>query len=179
LKTRGLPLPIPNKAAEEDDKEIKDDNDEIAKSDHDGENKEENNKDEGVDISTVANSLGVSNMSTSAMSLVCDSGSSMVHVHTFASAQVTTNALIQILLSFPACKATPTFSNDDVQRPASETTLSHQSNSKDSESMIVPLASGTTNNEENTGLVLGTSNLVSDMKKDKNTMLITSANTAW
>jgi hypothetical protein len=81
-------------------------------------------------------------------------------------------------LSFPACKATPTFLNDDVQRPASETALSHQSNSKDSESMIVPPASGTTNDKENAGLVLGTSNLVSDMKKDKNTMLITSANTA-
>jgi hypothetical protein len=168
-----------HKAAEEDDEEIEDNNDKIAKSDCDGENKEENNEDEGADISTVANSLGVSNMSTSTTSLVCDSGSSMVHVHTFASAQVTTNALIQIPSSFPTCKATPTFSNDDVQRPASETVLSHQSNSKDSELMIVPPASGTTNDKENAGLVPGTSNLVLDMKKDKNTMLITSANTAW
>jgi hypothetical protein len=66
-----------------------------------------------------------------------------------------------------------------MQRPASETVLSHQSNGKDSESMIILPASGTTNNEENAGLVLGTSNLVSDMKKDKNMMLITSTNTAW
>jgi hypothetical protein len=54
-----------------------------------------------------------------------------------------------------------------MQRPASETVLSHQSNGKDSESMIILPASGTTNNEENAGLVLGTSNLVSDMKMTK------------
>jgi hypothetical protein len=75
-----------HKVAEEDNKEIEDDNDKIAKSDCDGKNEEENNKDEGADNNTVANSLGVSNMSTSATSLVCDSGSSMVRVHTFASA---------------------------------------------------------------------------------------------
>jgi hypothetical protein len=75
-----------HKAVEEDDEEIEDNNNEIVKSNRDGENEEENNKDEGTDISTIANSLGVSNMSTSAMSLVCDSGSSIVCVHTFASA---------------------------------------------------------------------------------------------
>jgi hypothetical protein len=80
-----------HKVVAEDNKEIEDNNDKKAKSDCNGKNKEDkdrgkNNKDEGTDISTVVNSLGVGNMSTSAMSLVCDSGSSTVHVHTFAQA---------------------------------------------------------------------------------------------
>jgi hypothetical protein len=65
-----------------------------------------------------------------------------------------------------------------MQRPASEMVLLHQLNGKDLELMIVWPASGMTNDKANTGLVLGTSNLVSDMKKDKNMMFITSANTA-
>jgi hypothetical protein len=103
----------------------------------------------------------------------------MVHVYTFASAQVTANMFIKIPLSFLACEATHTFSNNGVQRPASETVVLHQSNMKDLESMIVALASGATNNDKNASLVPGMGSLMLDMKEDKDMMCVTSANTAW
>jgi hypothetical protein len=170
-----------HKAVAEDDKEIKDDNNKKATSDLNGDGETEDNKDEGAgfSLSIVANSLGVGNTSTSTMSLVCDSSGSTVHVYTFASARVTGNMFIKILSSFPTCEATHTFSNNGIQRPASETAVLHQSNVKDSESMIVALASGATNDDENASLVPGMGSLVSDTKEDKDMMCVTSANTAW
>jgi hypothetical protein len=169
-----------HKVAAEDDEEIKDDNNKKATSDLDGDGKTEDDEDEGTgfSLSVVANSLGVGNVSTSTTSLVCDSSGSTVRVYTFASARVTGNTFIKILSSFPTREATHTFSNNGVQRPASEMAVLHQSNVKDSESMIIALASGATNNDENASLVPGMGSLVLDMKEDKDMTHITSANTA-
>jgi hypothetical protein len=169
-----------HKVAVGDDKEIEDNDNKKATSDLNGDGKTEDDKDEGVDfsLSVVAYSLSVGNMSTPTTSLVCDSSGSTVHVYTFASAQVTGNTFIKIPSSFPTHKATHTFSNNGVQRPASEMAVLHQSNMKGSESMIVALASGVTNNDKNASLVLGMGSLVSDTKEDKDMTHITSANTA-
>jgi hypothetical protein len=122
-----------HKAVAEDDKEIEDDDNEKATSDLDGNGETKHDEDEGAgfSLSVITNSLGVGNTSTSTMSLVCDSSGSTVRVYMFASARVTGNTFIKIPSSFPTCKATHTFLNNGIQRPASETVVLRQSNVKD------------------------------------------------